>query len=201
MRASWIIAIALGACDGQIDGPPGGDPPGGNPDGNNSGSDAEIPGGVGEPANLAGITLFHNQVRAGVQTDNPLPFLTWNADLAATAKAWAEQCVDTEAPTGLIDHNAGRSTGHPYYVGENIYGSGGGASAQEAVELWASEGANYNYATGQCSGVTCGHYTQLVWRATLEVGCALHTCPGLQFGASIVCDYGPGGNSGGGKPY
>ncbi|MEO7138026.1 MAG: CAP domain-containing protein [Gemmatimonadales bacterium] len=46
----------------------------------------------------------------------------------------------------------------------------------------------------------CGHYTQLVWRATREVGCALNSCPGPAFPNSIVCNYGPGGNSGG-PPY
>jgi len=202
MRATWIVASLLAACGGQIDA--GGDDtgPGPNPknDAPNGTPDGEIPGGVGEPANLTGITLFHNQVRAAVQTTTPLPFLTWNDDLAATAAAWAAQCQDQDQPIGLIDHNAGRSNGHPYYVGENIYGSGGGASAQEAVDLWASEGANYNYANNSCSGGTCGHYTQLVWRATLELGCAVGNCPGMQFGNSIVCDYGPGGNSGG-KPY
>lgn len=199
MRARWIVVMALGACGGQIEADDAPIPPGGA-DANTAGADAEIPGGDGEPANLAGITLFHNQVRAGVQTDTPLPFLTWNADLAATAAAWVAQCIDQDSVQGLVDHNPGRSNGHPYYVGENIYGAGGGATARQAVDLWAAEGANYNYATNTCSGGTCGHYTQIVWRATLEIGCALGNCPGLQFGNTIVCDYGPGGNSGG-KPY
>jgi pathogenesis-related protein 1 len=106
-------------------------------------------------------------------------------------------CRDVDPPTGLVDHNAGRSTGHPYYVGENIYASGGTATAMGAVTSWASEGANYNPQTGGCSGGTCGHYTQIVWRTTLKVGCALHNCNGLAYPSTIVCDYGPGGNSGG----
>lgn len=156
-------------------------------------------GGGGEPANLAGILAAHNAVRAMVQTTPALPALTWNADLAATAAAWVAMCKDVEAPTGLVDHNGGRSTGHPYYVGENIYASSGTATGADAVQSWASEKANYNYANDTCNG-TCGHYTQLVWRDTLEVGCALGTCAGLTYPSTIVCDYGPGGNSGG-KPY
>jgi hypothetical protein len=84
-------------------------------------------------------------------------------------------------------------------VGENIYGSGGNADAQQAVDLWAAEAANYDYATNACSSV-CGHYTQIAWRTTLKLGCAMHVCPSLAFGHSIVCDYGPGGNTGG-RPY
>lgn len=201
-RASWLAFVA--ACGGGTLGDDDNTPTDGtnNPtDGPGTTGDGprDIPGGVGEPPELAGMTLFHNQVRANVQTANPLPFLTWSDSLAATAAAWAAQCIDQDQPIGLIDHNDGRSTGHPYYVGENIFGSGGSASAQQAVDLWAAEGANYSYPSGACSGV-CGHYTQIVWRTTLEVGCALHDCPNLNFGSSIVCDYGPGGNSGG-LPY
>jgi hypothetical protein len=154
---------------------------------------------LGEPAELAGITMRHNQVRAAVQTTTPLPPLQWDAALAATAAAWAVQCQDTQAPAGLIDHNPNRSIGHPYYVGENIFGSGGNATAQQAVNTWAAEQANYNYANNTCNGV-CAHYTQLVWRNTLKLGCAKHSCTGLTFGNSIVCNYGPGGNTGG-RPY
>jgi hypothetical protein len=195
----FVVLVLLTACSGQVD---GGDdmPPGNNPDGGGSNNPTpDVPGGVGEPAELQGITLAHNQARAAVTTDTPLPSLTWNPNLAATAAAWVAQCRDTDAPTGLIDHNPGRSDGHPYYVGENIYASGGGADPQQAVELWVSEAGNYDYATNGCNGV-CGHYTQVVWRATLELGCAVGNCPGLQFPNSIVCDYGPGGNSGG-RPY
>jgi pathogenesis-related protein 1 len=201
MTGRLACALFVVACSGTVDNGESTDAPaGGTGDGpTGTNPDAEIPGGVGEPANIAGITLFHNQVRAAVDTQTPLPFLTWSDSLAATAKAWLEQCQDTDQPIGLIDHNPNRSDGHPYYVGENIFGAGGSASAQQAVELWASEKANYNYDNNSCAGV-CGHYTQLVWRTTLEVGCAMGTCPGLQFPNAIVCDYGPGGNSGG-QPY
>lgn len=148
-----------------------------------------------EPAALEGITAAHNAVRAGVGVAP----LTWSASLAATAQAWAEACVDDAAPVGLIDHNPNRSDGHPYYVGENIYGSSGVATPDGAVALWAAEEQDYDYATNACSAV-CGHYTQVVWATTLEVGCGIATCPGLTYGSGIVCDYGPGGNTGG-RPY
>jgi len=195
-RWGLLVGLACAAC-----GDDGGAAITDAPRGGGDGAPADVPGGVGEPANLMGITLAHNQVRAMVQTGTPLPALTWSPALAATAAAWVALCTDTMAPTGLVDHNAGRSTGHPYYVGENIYASSGTATGQQAVTSWASEGANYNYATGTCTGGTCGHYTQVVWRDTLEVGCALGTCPQLQFKSTIVCDYGPGGNIGTQKPY
>ena len=157
--------------------------------------------GSGEPAELAGITDAHNAVRAGVATSPPLAPLAWSASLADTARSWAAQCRDTQAPIGMIDHNPGRSTGHPWYVGENIYAASWPAPPQSAVTSWASEVAFYDYARNSCAaGQVCGHYTQLVWRTTAFVGCARSYCPGLAYAHSVVCNYGPGGNTGG-RPY
>ena len=151
--------------------------------------------GTGEPAALAGITLAHNEVRAGVGVAP----LEWDPALAAIAQAWADACVDNESPIGLIDHNANRSDDYPGYVGENIYGSSGTATGAAALSSWASEVEYYDYDTNTCSYV-CGHYTQLVWATSEKLGCGISSCPGLSYGNGIVCNYSPGGNSGG-RPY
>jgi uncharacterized protein YkwD len=148
-----------------------------------------------EPDELAGITAAHNQVRAA----HGVAPLTWTPALAAVAQAWAEGCADQEAPLGLIDHNQGRSESYGTYVGENVYGSSGPSTGPDAVAAWASEEASYDYESNGCDGV-CGHYTQIVWAATTELGCGSHACPGLAYGNTIVCDYAPGGNDGG-RPY
>ncbi len=208
MRLTWtLLGLAIASCDGGTaspdggtggdpDGPPaGGDGPGGTPDG--------PPGGVGEPAELTGITLAHNQVRAMVVTDDPLPPLEWEPALAATAAAWVASCTDAAPPAGLIDHNPSRSVGHPYYVGENVFGAGGSpgpGTPQQAVNVWAAEKASYDHATNTCNGI-CGHYTQIVWRTTRKLGCAVGVCPNLTYRTSLVCNYGPGGNVGGQRPY
>ena len=195
-----ILALVLVAC-----GSDGGSPPGAVDAGQTltDSSTADAPPadaqpGVGEPPELQGITLLHNQVRQMVQTSPPLPALEWDASLAATAAAWVAQCQNTDG-NSILDHNDGRSQGHPFYVGENIYASSGTATAMGAVSSWAAEKPRYNPDTGACSG-TCGHYTQIVWRTTRKVGCARGSCPNIQFGSTIVCNYGPGGNTGG-KAY
>ena len=73
------------------------------------------------------------------------------------------------------------------------------------VAMWASEAKSYDYATNGCSGV-CGHYTQVVWRSTTSVGCAIQRCAtGSPFGGSTwffaVCNYVPPGNFVGERPY
>lgn len=152
------------------------------------------PSGDAEPTDLVGTLAAHNQVRQTVG----LPALTWDPMLAATAKAWATKCKDSDGD-GLVDHNPDRGSGTTY-VGENIYGSSGSASGPAAVNAWAAEAANYNYSSNTCTGV-CGHYTQLVWRETTRVGCALHSCAGLRYSATVVCDYAPGGNINNRRPY
>lgn len=199
MKRWGLLAIMVAACGGDDGSAITDAPPGGGDGPRSDGPTADVPGGVGEPAELMGITLLHNQVRAMVQTTTPLPSLEWDPALAATAAAWIATCTDNAAPNGLIDHNPNRSDGHPWYVGENVYGSGGTATAQGAVSSWAAEKANYNYANNTCQGV-CGHYTQIVWRTTVKLGCARGTCNGFTYPSSIVCNYGPGGNSGG-LPY
>ena len=153
-------------------------------------------GGDGEPPELAGIVAAHNAVRRQVQTSPALDDLVWDESLAATARAWVAMCRDQDAPTGLIDHNPNRGQD----VGENVYGSSGAATAQQAVTTWANERNDYDYSTNTCSDV-CGHYTQIVWRSTTSVGCAIGSCGSLTYGSSIVCDYSPAGNVGNQKPY
>ena len=84
-------------------------------------------------------------------------------------------------------------------MGENIYGASGPAEGTVAVELWLAEESSYDYDSNSCSAV-CGHYTQIVWAETTKLGCAIHTCPNLGFANTIICDYAPGGNTGG-RPY
>ena len=142
----------------------------------------------------------HNQVRSeAVPTPQPaLPALQWNAEAAAVAQAWADRCE--------YGHNPNRGD-----YGENIAAAAPprGQSPSWVVGQWASEAADYDYATNSCaSGAVCGHYTQLVWRSTTSVGCATKVCTSNSpFGASFpewqlwVCDYSPPGNYNGRKPY
>ncbi len=199
MKGIVCVIVVVAACGGD-DGGTASD--GGNTDGRT----ADVPGGVGEPTNLVGITAAHNQVRAMVDTSNvaggPLPPMVWDPELAAHATAWATMCVDNDAPSGLVDHSSlsYRSNVDGYaYVGENVFGSGGTVSnGTVAVQTWASEKANFTY-PNSCSG-TCGHYTQVVWRTSVNLGCANVTCNSLQYKGVVICMYGPGGNSGG-APY
>ena len=140
----------------------------------------------------------HNAVRRNAQpAPSPaLPALSWSADAASVAQAWAGGCT--------YQHNAGRGQ-----RGENIAANAppGSWTLQNVVDAWAGEASDYDYATNTCaSGKECGHYTQIVWRDTLRVGCGHQVCASNSpFGSGSwefwVCDYEPPGNYVGQKPY
>ena len=149
-------------------------------------------GGDTEPANMAGMLEAHNAARAAVMpaATPAIPPLTWSSTVAAAAEAWASQCN--------FSHN---TMGY----GQNIYASTGGSTPEQVVAAWVSEDKDYNYADNSCSNV-CGHYTQVVWRDSTELGCGVQSCTtGSPFGGGswqiYVCDYDPPGNFVGQKPY
>ncbi|XP_073014184.1 pathogenesis-related protein PRB1-2-like [Typha latifolia] len=128
----------------------------------------------------------HNSARA-VDRVGPV---TWDATVAAFAQDYANQ---RRGDCRLI-HSGGR-------YGENIFmGSGKAWSAADAVNLWVSEKKDYNYAANTCAaGKVCGHYTQVVWRTSVRIGCARVVCN--NGGIFITCNYDPPGNINGGRPF
>jgi pathogenesis-related protein 1 len=126
----------------------------------------------------------HNAVRAAVQ----VPALAWSEKLAAVAQAWANTLFERRR----FEHRPNS----PY--GENLFESSGPQSTPaEVTDDWATEADDYDYKANSCRGV-CGHYTQLVWRGTREVGCAAAQGAGRQI---VVCEYDPPGNRQGQRPW
>lgn len=184
--AFWLAGVAvLSSCIGNIEGGSGqprvdarGDAPGGV-------QPAPV---AGEPEGLKGITSAHNAVRAAVGVGA----MRWNDSLASMAASFITDCEFMHSTAAERMNIAGFG-----YVGENLYFGGGQPTGAAVANLWASEQADYHYATNTCDR-TCGHYTQMVWRASTDLGCAIKQCNG---GYLVACEYGPGGNYGGQKPY
>ena len=130
------------------------------------------------------ILAAHNQIRARID----VPPLRWSDRLAAQARDWASLLVQEQQ----FYHRP-----HPIF-GENLFEiTGGRASPADVVSDWAAEASDYSYRANTCRGV-CGHYTQLVWSNTREVGCAVAREPGREV---WVCNYDPPGNWIGERPY
>jgi len=114
--------------------------------------------------------------------------LRWSPQLASYAQEWADRL----ASSGQFNHRPQQQ------YGENLFGGSGRRwSPTEVVDSWGSEVKDYNYANNSCREV-CGHYTQIVWAKTTEVGCAVARSGN---GEVWVCNYNPPGNFVGQRPY
>ncbi|NXS98238.1 GRPL2 protein, partial [Jacana jacana] len=137
----------------------------------------------------------HNDLRRKVQPPaSNMRYMTWDAALSRTARAWANKCI--------FDHNVylrKKHQCHPNFtsVGENIWvGSHQIFKAVDAIKSWYSEVEFYTFANQKCTK-TCGHYTQVVWDYSYKVGCAVTLCKkvaGIRNAANFVCNYSPSGN-------
>ncbi len=126
----------------------------------------------------------HNLVRKRVG----VPPLIWSDSLAAVAQDWA----DTLIARRQFIHRPNST------YGENLFEiTGAPASAAQIVEAWAGESPNYDYNSNRCRGV-CGHYTQMIWSGTKEIGCAVARSGVREV---WVCNYDPPGNRVGKRPY
>ncbi|KAJ7630658.1 CAP domain-containing protein [Roridomyces roridus] len=142
----------------------------------NSGSSSS--GGSGASASDQQRYLAaHNSVRA----QHGASPVTWSDAAAAKAQEWADKCTNT--------HSGG--TLGP--LGENLAAGTGDFSIEDGTGLWAKEVSEYDPSNPQPS-----HFTQMVWKATTQIGCAQQTCDGLfaGFGSAtyIVCEYSVQGN-------
>jgi len=130
------------------------------------------------------MLIAHNQVRERVE----VPPLRWSDRLAAQAQDWASRLVSEDQ----FYHRP-----HPIF-GENLFEiTGRRASPADVVGYWSSESKDYSYPANTCRDI-CGHYTQLVWSGTREVGCAVARDSLREV---WVCNYNPPGNWVGERPY
>jgi Cysteine-rich secretory protein family len=135
----------------------------------------------------ARLLAAHNGERQRVG----MPALLWSDRLSADAKAWADHL----ARTATFDHAPDQPGKEPQ--GENLWmGTAKAYSPEDMVGSWIEERALFRpglfpkiSSTGNWQDV--GHYTQLIWFSTTQVGCALSANREDEY---LVCRYGPPGN-------
>lgn len=122
--------------------------------------------------------------------------LRWNLDLVASAQQWADHL----AITGEFKHAPEK----PLPEGENLWaGTKAYYSPEAMVGGWLAEKRNFqpgvfprNSRTGRMEDV--GHYTQIVWRTSGQVGCAMARSATEDL---LVCRYSDAGNWVGERPF
>jgi len=134
----------------------------------------------------------HNRERAALG----LAPLRWSDELADGAGQWAGHL----ASTGQFRHSP---NDQGQRIGENIWGGTPGQFTPERmVGLWLAEKQFFkngvfpaNSTSGNSRDV--GHYTQIIWRRSTEVGCSLARGRDEDI---LVCRYATAGNVWGQSP-
>lgn len=144
----------------------------------------------------------HDRWRAEVGLDG----VKWSGALGTAAQTWANHLAQTNACN--MRHATRDILGN---TGENLYWAGPvrwsdgrrelqKVSPNKVVGAWGSERDDYDSGSHRCTpGKVCGHYTQMVWKESREIGCAMAQCPDLS--QVWVCRYSPAGNIVGRPPY
>jgi len=190
----WVVTASVVAC-GPMYQQPGGQPPPPPPSGADpwqgppgGGADprpapvatpASSPPPARQPAGSIAQRFVdaHNKVRA----QHCAAPLTWSPKLAAAAQKWADSLRDQGCKFG---HSGGQ-------YGENLAaGTAGVLDPEATVAMWYDEIKQYRFPDGGFSMQT-GHFTQVVWRGTKQVGCGHTECKGNDI---WVCEYDPPGN-------
>ncbi len=128
----------------------------------------------------------HNSARAAAG----VPPLQWDAQLASGAETYAAQL----ARTGQLAHSPRQSRPGQ---GENLWlGTAGAYTPDMMVQSWAGERRFFRPGTFPNVSTTgnwadVAHYTQMIWRSTTRVGCAIQRSGRWDV---LVCRYGPAGN-------
>ena len=134
----------------------------------------------------ARLLAIHNLERARVKA----PPLQWDPYLAASAASYGPALARRG---GLVHSPRAARQGQM----ENLWmGTRGYYAPEQMVGAWVSERAMfrpgvfpYVSRTGRWSDV--GHYTQMIWKGTTRVGCAIHAAGQWEY---LICRYSPPGN-------
>ncbi|EAZ90993.1 CAP family protein, partial [Crocosphaera chwakensis] len=134
------------------------------------------------------ILTAHNQYRQQVNITS----LSWSDQLANDAQTWSNHLASLGGNQLQHDPNIKRQ-------GENLWlGTSNRFTYKQMVDYWGQEKQYLNStqfnletvsSTGNWSDVA--HYTQMVWKNTKQVGCAVSTAGNNDI---LVCRYSPPGN-------
>ncbi|WIA39843.1 hypothetical protein OEZ86_013292 [Tetradesmus obliquus] len=146
------------------------------------------------PAKFQFIVAEHNKMRA----EHGVGPLMWDDTLAQSAAIITNQCNFSHDPTLPVGENLAAAIRSSITEEEAL---------ERAITSWNGEEALYDYSKPGFDGAT-GHFTQVVWKDSTNIGCATTFCNGNfwvepAFGITskvawmTVCHYLPPGNAGG----
>jgi pathogenesis-related protein 1 len=147
---------------------------------------AQSPGGIPKcqrpnglkDSEISDVLASHNKARQ----DLKLPALVWDCSLADLAQQWASR--------GIAEHRTDTELGESIFVA-----AAADVTAVTAVLRWMLESTDWDNKTGSCkAGRICTHYTQIVWKRSVKVGCGINRKASGKWTTILVCNYSPAGN-------
>ncbi|KAM9778236.1 serotriflin-like isoform X2 [Syngnathus typhle] len=141
------------------------------------------------------IVNKHNTLRRNVSpsASNMLK-MSWNREAARNAQNWANTCSMNHSPASYREISTSG-------CGENLYMSSYKNSWSNAIQAWYDEVKDWRYGVGSVNGRVVGHFTQIVWYRSNQIGCAMAYCPNSSYKYFYVCHYCPPGNYQLSRPY
>ncbi|XP_075893877.1 serotriflin-like [Nelusetta ayraudi] len=116
--------------------------------------------------------------------------MKWNSQAAVKAQKWASHCSKKPAHSPQSSRTIGTTP-----CGENIYYGSSKVPWSFAIMRWYNEVKDYSYDLRRSfNNKVVGHYTQVVWHNSNEIGCGMAHCPKSKYKYHYVCQYCPAGN-------
>jgi len=138
------------------------------------------------------LVHYHNFFRTRVRPSaSNMLAMKWSRPVAAAAQRWASACR-------LLTHDTAAGRALPRYgaCGQNIFVSTHRVPWFFAAKTWWLERDNFTFGSSGNDLFVVGHYTQMVWHSSHQLGCGIAYCPNakpLPF-YNYVCNYCPIGN-------
>lgn len=143
----------------------------------------------------------HNRVRRNLTNPRPakpLAPMTWLDEAGETARRYAADLAATNCLKLKHSHPVSkwRTLRSGVACGENLAlfswtGKTRSGSWQLAMRGWANEKKDYAFGCQEHRGVV-GHYTQMIWADSLQLGCGAAKCARGQWQSVVyVCHYCP----------
>uniref|UniRef100_A0A4W3HFM0 SCP domain-containing protein n=1 Tax=Callorhinchus milii TaxID=7868 RepID=A0A4W3HFM0_CALMI len=132
---------------------------------------------------MQGLLYNNNSAHNSYRKIHQAPPLTYNKEITKECQEWANYL----APAGKMEHSTTKNGENIWYKWATDLGE---VFGKEAVDAWYNEIKDYNFNEPGFKSET-GHFTQLVWKSTTEMGIAYAVHENV---AIAVAQYSPAGN-------
>ena len=171
---------------------------------------------AGKDAILARHNDLRRRLAQGEEANQPaasdMRELVWDEELERIAQRWVDQCtpghdsIRTKLDSSNVGQNAFQLT-----TSQQLDETALNAGLPAIVQSWYDEVTQTGFSRNNISPFVyhndTGHFTQVVWAETHQIGCASiyykggQSYQGQSYQSLVVCNYSVAGNGGGGSMY